>query len=378
MNEVAQRCVAAAPDRVVVISPHSPRHRSIWGGWQGPIAGDLARFGHAEARLSLPPDPEALRALAPGHLPRGELDHGAVVPLLFLRRADWEGPTVVLAPPYPLDEDDAWGEALARLPGRTAVIASGDMSHRLREDAPAGYHPRAAEFDRSFVRALRRAAWRSALEAPARAEAAEDVIDSTRVAMVAAGGPLASEVLSYEGPWGVGYTVAILHDARPALYAIARCAVGCHVRGDRTRIPDRGPPGRGIFVTIRKGGELRGCSGRLRPAGEWLYREVAEVAVSSATRDPRFQAVEEEELPRLRYEVSSLGEIEPVADRSLLDPRVDGVIVSAGERRGVLLPALPFVESADQAIAIALRKAGIDPSEPFELKRFRAQKTTQP
>ena len=378
MREVADRCVASGPDRVVLVSPHSPRHGRIWGAWEGPLSGSLARFRHARERVDLPPDPTAIRALGLERGIRGELDHGAVVPLLFLARSGWRGPTVVLAPPWPLGDAEEIGGALAAIPGNTAVIASGDMSHRLSVEAPAGYDPQAQAFDRAFVGALRRGDWKGALGAPEREVAAEDVIDSTRTAMASIEDARSSAVLSYEGPWGVGYTVAVLHDEKPPLWAIARGAIESHIRGDAWRQPQGGPAARGVFVTLRKEGELRGCTGRLRPDAELLFHEIADIAVGSATRDGRFERVAVWELPELRYEVSLLGDAEPVEDSEMIDPRKHGVVVRLGKRRGVLLPAVEHVDTAAKAIGIALRKAGIDPRERYELARFRCRRVVQP
>ncbi len=378
MREAAERCVASGPDRVVLVSPHSPRHGRDWAAWEGSLRGSLARFRHKRERVDLPPDPAAIRELGVERGLRGELDHGAVVPLLFLTRAGWRGPTVVLAPPSPLGDAEQIGGALAAITGNTALIASGDMSHRLSEEAPAGYDPRARSFDRAFVEALRRGDWQGAIEAPEREIAAEDVIDSTKVAMASIQDPRSSEVLSYEGPWGVGYTVAVLHQAKPPLWAVARGAVGNRIRGDLWRLPDGGPPAQGVFVTIRRQGELRGCTGRMRPDAEFLYHEIAEIAIGSATRDRRFEPVRAWELPELRYEVSMLGDAERVVDSGVIDPKKHGVVVKLGDRRGVLLPALPHVDTAAKAIGLALRKAGIDPAEAYELARFRCRKVVQP
>jgi AmmeMemoRadiSam system protein A len=301
-----------------------------------------------------------------------------MVPLAFLWEACWRGPTAILALPWEPEGAHAMGQALAALPGRTAVIASGDMSHRLKPGAPSGYHPRAAEFDRAFVNSLISNDWSTALQAESRELAAEDVIESTAVAMGAVPGPLNAEVLSYEGPWGVGYAEAILYDPEPPLYAVARAAIRARIEGRKAPVPAGGPTSSGVFVTLRRGADLRGCIGHLAPVHEQLYAEVADVARASAFEDPRFPPLEAGELQDLRIETSLLEPSEPVTDLSSLDPTRWGIVVSAGRRRGVLLPDIEGVDTVDQQVAICRRKAGIGRDEPIRVERFSVRKEVSP
>ncbi|MDP6934962.1 MAG: AMMECR1 domain-containing protein [Myxococcota bacterium] len=292
MSEVASRAILSRPDRLVLVSPHSPRHRQSYAAWPGRHVGDLGDFRAPQLRVDLPDAPEVaeflglpaidLEATSARH-GRQWLDHGAMVPLVFLWRAGWRGPTAILALPWVTDAPgEDLGRALAGLQGRTAVIASGDMSHRLIPGAPAGFDPQAAAFDRAFIRALRADDWRGAMAAEPRERAAEDVVESTRVAMGAAGEPLNAEVLSYEGPWGVGYGEAILYDPQPPLYAVARSAVRAAVRGETWGMPPDSPDSAGVFVTLWKKGELRGCIGHIEPFHELLYEEIGACARASS------------------------------------------------------------------------------------------------
>jgi AMMECR1 domain-containing protein len=125
-------------------------------------------------------------------------------------------------------------------------------------------------------------------------------------------------------------------------------------------------------------GELRGCCGRLTPHCADLHAEVAELALSAAREDPRFSPVRREELARLHYELSLLGPLRAIESEAELDPAIHGVVVRAGQRRGVLLPAIPGVETAAAAIKVARRKGRIAPGEAVELFRFEVRKVTQP
>ncbi len=378
MRQVAARAVAGAPDRLVVVSPHAPRHRSRWAAWAGPVRGDLARFRASQVRADLPAaDIGGLLDLPP--VPPAEpLDHGAMVPLAFLVEAGWAGPTAVLALPWEPGGAEALGRRIADLPGRTALIASGDLSHRLTRGAPAGFHPDAASFDAAFVQALEQGDWTAAAAPPHRDVAAEDAVESTRVAMGAAGAPLHAEVLAYEGPWGVGYAEAVLYDPDPTPWAVAWRAVRAAARGERLWAPSGGPPSTGAFVTLHKNGRLRGCIGHLAPTREGLWAELATVGRAAALNDPRFPALGEDELDDLDLEVSLLQPPEPVPGPEALDPARFGCIVTAGSRRGVLLPDIDGVDTVQEQVAICRRKAGIGPHEPVRLERFTVSKVEMP
>jgi len=130
----------------------------------------------------------------------------------------------------------------------------------------------------------------------------------------------------------------------------------------------------GVFVSIHKLGELRGCVGTFEPTQKNVAEETIANAISSATRDPRFPPVAPDELSDLDYSVDVLTEPEPVASQDQLDPRKYGVIVEAGWRRGLLLPDLEGVDSADYQIDICRQKAGITPDEPIKLYRFEVKR----
>ena len=123
------------------------------------------------------------------------------------------------------------------------------------------------------------------------------------------------------------------------------------------------------FCSIKKHGELRGCIGTLTPASSCLADEIARNAHAAAFGDPRFPPIGAGELAALSYSVDVLSACEP-CDREALDPRRYGVIVSAGGRRGVLLPDLAGVETVERQLAIALQKAGIAPGTDYTIERF--------
>ena len=130
----------------------------------------------------------------------------------------------------------------------------------------------------------------------------------------------------------------------------------------------------GVFVSLKKHGELRGCIGTFEPTRANVAEEIIHNAISSAMRDPRFEPVQDCELPDLEYSVDILTSPEPVSSPEELDPKKYGVIVERGFRRGLLLPDLEGVDTVDRQIAICRMKAGIGENEPVKLYRFQVRR----
>jgi AmmeMemoRadiSam system protein A len=166
------------------------------------------------------------------------------------------------------------------------------------------------------------------------------------------------------------------------LVALARKTIVQYVRtGGLPDPPDPLPPEMsaraGVFVSLKKNGELRGCMGTAIPREENVAREIISNAVSAAARDPRFAPVRPEEVDALRISVDVLSNPEPVTGLGNLDPRRYGVIVRTGHRTGLLLPDLEGIDSADLQVSIARRKAGIGENEPAEILRFEVSRHTE-
>jgi AmmeMemoRadiSam system protein A len=208
--------------------------------------------------------------------------------------------------------------------------------------------------------------------------------------------------LSYEGPFGVGYAVAAFETLgedefrrfgstyetaeKQRLAAVkaeedpfvhlARQSVEIFVKtGKRLGMPS-GLPAEltakkaGVFVSLKMDGRLRGCIGTIQPVTASIAMEILRNAVSSAAEDPRFSPVRPDELPRLVYSVDVLGDAEPIASQKELDVLRYGVIVRLRSRCGLLLPNLEGVNTPEEQVEIALRKAGINPEEHYSMERF--------
>ena len=226
MRELTGRVIASGAETIVLISPHAPLEARAFVAYGQPrLRGDFANFRAPQATVDAPLDAELLEAIKGAAADDGfrvvvlkgyELDHGTAVPLYFLQRNGWAGRVVALGYSFLPDEDHMrFGRGVRRAAeglGRpVAFVASGDLSHRLKPDAPAGYHPEAYLFDEEVVEAVRAAAPAriANINQDLRRLAGECGYRSLLVSLgVAEGLETSCEVLNYEAPFGVGYLVA--------------------------------------------------------------------------------------------------------------------------------------------------------------------------
>ena len=166
------------------------------------------------------------------------------------------------------------------------------------------------------------------------------------------------------------------------LVALVKKAVELYVREGKV-ITDPGELSKeltekaGVFVCLKKNGQLRGCIGTIEPVNGCASVEAVRNAIASATEDPRFFPVSEDELEELDYSVDVLCPPEKIEKNFLseLDPKKYGVIVVKGARKGLLLPDLEGVETAEEQLRIAMLKGGIPPGEEgMEIYRFQVKR----
>ncbi len=156
---------------------------------------------------------------------------------------------------------------------------------------------------------------------------------------------------------------------------LARESVYLHVSGRAAPVVPANTPAEflrpaGAFVSLKMGGRLRGCIGTFLPTKETLAQEIIQNAVGSATRDRRFAPVTLAELDDVVFSVDILSPPESVSGVRELDCKKYGVIVRAGSRRGLLLPDIEGIESVEEQVSIAKKKAGIGVDQAVELARF--------
>ena len=426
-EEVGRRIGELAPNTLVISSPHATMYRDYFHISPGKGArGSFAAYGAPEASYEAVYDAELARAWADECAAQGlsagtdyerdaRLDHGTMIALHFIM-PHCEGCEVVRVGLSGLSPEDHYrvGEALqtvaSRLGRRVVYVASGDLSHKLLASGPYGFAPEGPEFDERIAHDFATGDLVDVLAMdPSLAErAAECGLRSFQMMTGALHRTaIRSELLSHEGPFGVGYGVASFMPAgeegtaencdRLAAYLairsrdlrerkeredahvrLARLSLETYVReGRRIRVPE-GLPSEladvkgACFVSLKKDGQLRGCIGTILPTRSSLAEEICANAISAGTRDPRFSPVRAPELSDLVYDVDVLTVPEPIDSVDKLDPARYGVIVSCADgRRGLLLPDLDGVDTVEEQLRIAAQKGRIDLDfDDYSLERF--------
>ena len=425
MQRVAGDIRRLAPDAIVVISPHAQVQTAAPGVIVADrYVGGFDDFGAPSLGFSISADLPLLDAVVTEGSTRGVsvsilgdagevhyLDHGATVPLHFFLQAGVRCSMILLSPPASgVSAHRALGRAISAASDstgqRVALVASGDLSHRLMPGAPAGFSLRGAEFDRHIVSALERNDRDAILKTdPRLLDEAGQCGYGSLVAALAAMENVPAEVLSYEGPFGVGYLVArfqtradsvgtdhsraeathssLRSEAEIRALQLARAAVESYVRyGTYPEVAAENEgllsQRAGVFVCIKVDGDLRGCVGTVGASEESLAAEIVHAAVAAAAHDPRFPEIEACELSRLRFSIDILSPLEPVADLEQLDPKRYGVLVEAGSRRGLLLPDLDGVDCVETQLSIARAKGEIPPGERVLISRFTVRRLEEP
>lgn len=410
------------PETIVLLSPHQIMYADYFHISPGQDArGDFGQFRARRTSMQVSYDTEFVRELCEAAeaagLPAGtlgerekKLDHGTMVPLYFVNQR-WTGYRLVRVglSGLPFSAHYRLGQcirAAAQSLGRnTVVIASGDLSHKLKEDGPYGYQKEGPAYDARIMDVMGRGAFGELLAF------SEDFCEKaaecghrsfTILAGVFDKTDVEAKKLSYEGPFGVGYGVCTYlprgndgtrnfleqyEEKERAAYLARREREDPYVRLARYTIETFTGTGNvpempgglpeelyqsraGAFVSLKEDGRLRGCIGTIRAVRGSLAEEIMHNAVSACSEDSRFSPVEAWEVERLTISVDVLGETEKISSPEELDVTRYGVIVTRGGRRGLLLPNLEGVDTVEQQIAIAKQKAGIKDHESVELERF--------
>jgi len=429
MQAVTAELAAAKPDLVVFLTPHGNVFADCFSILEeAELYGDFKNFGRADVKVRYANDLDFVhqlqknsrendlyllginREIAGKYRLNPELDHGIMVPLYYLQQTGLRTPLVAISIGL-LSNIDLYRfgtliqKTAHQLGRRVALIASGDMSHRLKEEGPYRFHPDGSVFDGQIRELIGQGNVEGILNIASglRENAGECGYPSIVIMLGALDGhELQSRVFSYEGPFGVGYLVAgiIPTNERPSIMEqyLRQRAEEINNRRARESAPVRlarqtlesylrhkNFPGlddemrvllnqrAGVFVSLKKNGQLRGCIGTFLPAYENVVEEIKQNALAAGLRDPRFMPVKEEELDSLVYSVDILSPPEKCS-REDLDPKKYGVIVAKGSRRGLLLPDLEGVDTVDQQLQIALQKAGISPHEQYEIQRFEVKR----
>ncbi len=426
-EKAADMVVECRPDTIIISSPHSIMYSDYFHISPGNGAvGDMGRFGAPEVRFEVEYDREFTERISRNAMksdfPAGvlgernaELDHGIMVPLYFINKvySSYKLVRVGLSG-LSFAEHYRFGQLIERtlkeLGRRAFFVGSGDLSHKLLESGPYGYVKEGPEYDDRIMEIMGKGSFDELFDFE------DDFCDKAaecghRSFCIMAGTLDGKDVyidkLSYEGTFGVGYGICTYRvkesgdkinserkfleiwetkkmeelrarrETEDPYVRLARKSIEAYLKeGKRLKLYDGLPEeiinGKaGVFVSIHKEGKLRGCIGTISPVYDCIGTEIIENAISASTKDPRFNPVKSSELDMLEINVDVLSEAEAVKSKKQLDVKKYGVIVTKGLHRGLLLPDLEGVDTVDEQIEIALKKAGLSEREQdYSLMRF--------
>lgn len=413
-KEAADTIRQMDPDTIVVISPHAPSYMDyiqLTGSEQS--SGDMSQFGDPADRFVIQNDLELVHEMEKlanaekfpmGTLgvQDGTLDHGTMVPLYFIQDLlpDKKVVRMSIGGLSNLDHYHA-GQLLQKaadhLGRKVAVIASGDLSHCQKAGTNYGFKECGPAYDKRIMEIMSNGDFLDLVEMPEK-DAEEAMVCGHKPFCVMAGSfdgfRPDSKFLAHSAQFGVGYGMCtytgLTEDPQRDYYAIAsrdheearqkrlasedayiklaRDTINTYIKtGMMLPLPADLPEElykerAGAFVSLHENGSLRGCIGTTEPTQKNLGREIQMNAISACSRDPRFYPVAPNELDALEISVDVLKKPEPCTIDQL-DPKKYGVIVTKGNKRGLLLPNLEGIDTADQQIAIAKQKAGLAADE---------------
>ncbi len=421
-NEIAKKIAEIKPDTIVITTPHSIMYSDYIHISPGKSTkGDFKDFGEPDVKFEVNYDTEFIEVLSSlaeeKDIPAGvlgekkkTLDHGTMIPLYFINKyfKDYKIVRIAISGLSYIEHYN-FGKCLSKaseeLGKKIVVVASGDLSHTLKDEGPYGYTEEGPLFDKEITEAFKSGNFLKFLNFDEDfCEIAGECGLRSFVIMAGAldGKDIKPELLSYEGPFGVGYAVASYEvigeneqrhfdkifnkkeDERlksllvneDEYVSLARKTLESFILNNKkiekpNNLPKEMLQQRaGVFVSLKMNGQLRGCIGTISPTTDSIAEEIVQNAISSGLEDPRFNPVSKKELSKLEYSVDVLGDAEPISSLEELDPKRYGVIVSLGKRRGLLLPNLEGINTAKEQVDIALKKAGISINEKYNMERF--------
>lgn len=425
--KAADEIMDLSPDTIIIITPHGPMFRdAIALSYGQNIHGNLRNFNAQNVTFEYEINKELTDSIMEEaekeNIPtvkignnsykqygvHYELDHGSMIPLYFVNKKFPSYKLVHITYGLLSNVDlykfgIAVHNAVANNDGNVVVIASGDLSHKMSNESPYGFDPSGPKYDEEILSLLQKGDVNGifSLDRNMINCAGECGMRSIYILLgTLEGYDFKGQLLSYEGPFGIGYGVmriaaekaehrnflkkiidirlkAIFHmrENEDIYVKLARESLEHYVKTDEyLKMPDYVTSemlnvARGVFVSLKQDGELRGCIGTIMPVTDSCAEEIIRNAVEAGTHDPRFFPVEVEELRELEYSVDVLMPPEKAA-KDMLDVKRYGVIVSKGRKSGLLLPDLEGVNTVEEQLNIALGKANIGKDEDYEIQRF--------
>lgn len=419
-EKIAQDIAKIKPDTIIISSPHAPLYSDYFYLASGNrLEGSFDKFSAPEVSFSEINDVslvEKIEELAKmdnfpaGRVKEDELDHGVMVPLYFIRKYLSDFKVIVVGLSFlPLIDNYKMGmlisKAVDSLDRRAVFVASGDLSHKLQDYGPYGFVKEGPMYDEKIMNIMKNADFDKLINFDSvLMDKASECGHRSFLIMAGAldGKKVIPKMFSHQDITGVGYGICSYHvngkdnnrcfyqsyldtlkkkikkeEKDSSIYVkLARNTIIEYIKNHSVlEVPDNLPEEllnkqSGVFVSIHKFGSLRGCIGTFLPTTDNIASEIIRNAISAATNDYRFPPIVVDELEWLEINVDVLSEPKPVTNMNILDPKKYGVIVRNEEKSGLLLPDLDGVDTVEEQLRIAKKKAGILDSDEYEIEYF--------
>ena len=420
-EQIAKDICDLEPETIIISTPHTKCYGDYFHVLSDQtLEGDFSSFGASNVKFTESNDLELVNKIDeicklknfPGGIidSNTKLDHGTMIPLYFIRKYLSNYKIVVIGVSgLSYMEHYQMGqiikEAIDELDKDVIYIASGDLSHKLQEDGPYGFIEEGPEYDKQLIEACSKGEFNKLLEFDPNFVDKAAVCGHPSFLMMSGfldGLDVKTTFYSHEDITGVGYGILsyypiVENDERLFLnkyliniennlkehyqecddyVLLAKKTIEEYITNNhKIDIPENISKEllnnkAGVFVSIHKFNNLRGCIGTIISTTSCIAEEIINNAISASTKDNRFDPITEDELKYLEINVDVLTEPEPIDTEKELDPKKYGVIVTSGFKRGLLLPDLEGIDTIEEQVSIAMRKGGINKSDKYELSRF--------
>lgn len=416
-EKIAHEIENINPDTIIISSPHTKTYIDGFYISKGnTLKGSFENFGAKDIIFEVEIDNQFVEEIEKNNnelynIPISleeniELDHGTMVPLYFIKKRNINAKIVVIGlSGLPLIDHYKLGILLQKITNNSqkkiVYIASGDLSHKLQEYGPYGYAEEGPKYDKKIMEVCRNADFLELFKfSPKFLEKAAECGHKsfTIMAGIFDKTDVDAKEYSHEDITGVGYGICSFYPqkeneernfyeqylkqeenkilSKDELVNLAKNSIENYIlKNEVIDVPNTASDEitqnkAGVFVSIHKFGELRGCIGTFLPVTDSIAEEIIRNAIAASTEDPRFDKIIEEELKYLEINVDVLNKPVEVKSIDELDVKKYGIIVHSGFKRGLLLPDIEGVDTVEEQISIARRKGNIGPNEEIIIEKF--------
>lgn len=419
-QEIAKEVKEIKPETIVILSPHT----TMYSDWfhiisKETIKGDLKEFNcdiSFEEKNDIKLIEEIDKIVKEKDFPaqlmkkgKQNLDHAEMVPLYFIEKEYKDFQLVVIGiSGLPLIKHYELGiylkEAIEKINRKVVLVASGDLSHTLKEDGPYGFKEEGPIYEKEMESIIKEGNFEKLMDYSN--TTLEKIGDCGHRAFTILAGcfdkeEVETKIYSHEDVTGVGYLVGRVEsieedkdrdflnqkiekekerikkmkEQEDEIIKLAREAIENEIKGiesKKKRTFRRNH--NACFVTIYSYHQLRGCIGTYLPQYNSLEEEIIENAKAAAVKDPRFPKITKEELDTLEIHVDILKKPQLAKSIYEFDPKKYGILVLTNEKSGLLLPNIEGIDDVEEQLKIALKKGNIDEKEPYLMYKFEVER----